>query len=313
MNQLLAENRILIVDDNPETIQVLSVLLKGEGELIFATSGQQALGMAERYLPHLILLDRQMPGMDGYETCRALKANPLTRGSAVIFITAHSSEETELFAFEAGAVDYITKPFNAAVVRARVRTHLSLKQHADALQRLANRDGLTGVHNRRYLDLQLESEFQRHLRQGLSLGLALFDLDHFKRYNDSYGHQAGDECLRVISRSVDDLIRRPGEIIARYGGEEFAIILPHTGRTEAERFGSWLCEQVRQTSIPLGRGVTGPGVTISVGVAFCVPHSRMTTRDLIRGADTALYESKARGRDCVTVTDLTAAADPLAG
>lgn len=297
MSTLQPNSVILIVDDNPDTIQLLSTLLKDKGELLFATNGQDAISLAEQELPHLILLDMEMPDMNGDETCRALKRNPLTRDCTIIFITAHASTEMELNAFDAGAVDFISKPFNPTIVNARVNTHLTLKHHADTLQRLANRDGLTGVYNRRFFDEQIEGEFRRHVRHGHCLTVVLLDLDYFKAFNDGYGHLEGDECLKQVAQALDAGFRRPGEALVRYGGEEFAVILPHTSPEASAAVGERVCRLVRELQIPHAFSKVASIVTTSVGLATHTPGSGQSVKELMKMADEALYRAKANGRN----------------
>ncbi|WP_166263368.1 diguanylate cyclase domain-containing protein [Marinobacter caseinilyticus] len=288
---------ILIVDDNPETIQLLSAQLKHKGDILFATNGRDAIALAEREVPHLILLDMDMPDMSGEETCRQLKSNPLTRACTVIFITAHTSTEMELAAFEAGAVDFICKPFNPTVVNARVRTHLTLKHQSDSLQSLANRDGLTGVYNRRFFDRKLDEEFKRHTRHGSPLAVALLDIDFFKAFNDGYGHPEGDSCLIRVAEALSSGFRRPGEVFARFGGEEFAVILPHADPESLYAVGDWICKLVRELDIPHAYSSVAPHVSVSVGISALPSGQDQTVKDLIASADAALYRAKAHGRN----------------
>lgn len=298
------QTRILIVDDMVSNIRVLSHILQDMGEVFFATSGQAAIAMAREKLPDLILLDVEMPGLNGYETCRLLKADPLLALSPVIFVTGHTSTENELRALEAGGIDFITKPLNPPVVRARVKTHLTLKRQTDLLREQADLDGLTGIFNRRIFDLKLDEECRRHRRYGVPLGLAMIDVDHFKMYNDLHGHQEGDACLRLVAQTIRDCARRPGEITARYGGEEFAFILPATELDAAFTFGELLCQKVRDLSLP-HRGAPENGiVTISVGVASLQPNDEEAPQHLVAVADMALYLAKSGGRNRVVAEEL---------
>ncbi|MGQ7273827.1 diguanylate cyclase domain-containing protein [Marinobacter sp. V034] len=294
---------ILIVDDSVASIEILSALLKDLGDIIVATNGADAVRLAEEHQPDLILLDQEMPGMDGYETCRALKANDETRHCAIIFVTAHTGQDMEVGAFAAGAVDFITKPFNAPVVIARVNTHLALKRKTDALQQLADRDGLTGVYNRRYLDSLLTTEIRRHHRQGQSLGFAMVDIDFFKAYNDGYGHLAGDDCLRNFAQCLTGMLRRPGELVARYGGEEFAIIVPNLDVDRAEGFSNWLCQGIRDLALPHAFSNIQNYLTASVGLAVGVPPQGMSVREVTLVADAALYQAKRNGRNTSVVSN----------
>ena len=192
---LAMNGRILIVDDAMENIQILHQLLREEHEVLFALSGEKALEIAQNQLPDLILLDAVMPGMDGYAVCSALRESALLCAIPVIFVTALNQPEDETRALEAGAVDFITKPFNAAVVRARVRSQLTIKRQADAMRELSLTDSLTGVANRRSFNEAMDSEWRRCARDGVPMAIIMADIDHFKDYNDTYGHQAGDLCL----------------------------------------------------------------------------------------------------------------------
>ncbi|MBT8765992.1 diguanylate cyclase domain-containing protein [Metapseudomonas boanensis] len=296
-------NLILIIDDSVDTIRLLSSMLKDQGKILFATNGETGIRLAQMQQPTLILLDVEMAGMNGYEVCAALKTDPTTQDCAVIIVTANTGMEHEIAALEAGAVDFITKPFNPPVVRARVQTHLRLQQHTAMMRQLANRDGLTGLYNRRYLDEVLSLEFERHRRQQLPLALAIIDVDHFKAYNDHYGHPQGDVCLQSVATAISTVARRPGERVARYGGEEFAVILPHTDAAGAERYGRWLCQLVRDLQIPHQSSATAPTVTISVGLAAVVPPVEGSAQQLIAAADQALYLAKTAGRNRAIVNN----------
>ncbi len=298
MNPQAERGLILIIDDNVEVIRFLYGILKDQAQVLFATSGEAGIHIARKRRPQLILLDVDMPGMDGYETCRRLSAEVDTASSAVIFITAHASMESEIKGLEAGALDFIAKPLNPPVVSARVRTHLKLRRDSEALAQLANRDGLTGLYNRRYFDEQLDKEFSRHRRQQQSLGLAFIDIDHFKNYNDHYGHQEGDACLRTVAQAIDAGTRRPGEIVARYGGEEFVAALPHCSVEEVQKYGESLCERVRDLQLAHAFSSAADIVTISVGVAAFVPGDANSPKKLIEIADLAMYMAKSAGRNC---------------
>jgi diguanylate cyclase (GGDEF)-like protein len=288
--------RILVVDDAMENVQILHGALQDEHEVLFALSGEKALEIARAQRPDLILLDAMMPGLDGYAVCAALREAAETRDIPVIFITALKTPEDETRALSAGAADFISKPVNAAVVRARVRTQLTVKRQADALRALSLTDGLTGVANRRAFDERLDAEWRRCARAGLPMALILADIDHFKQYNDHYGHQAGDACLAQAAAAMRRSAGRPQDLVARYGGEEFAILLPQLGAAGAERVAAKLQAEMEILAIPHalapGRGV----LTLSMGVAEMVPHDAATPADLVQAADTLLYEAKAAGR-----------------
>lgn len=298
------QGTLLIIDDSADMIRLLSEMLADVGRIYFATSGAEGLKLAAERRPHLILLDVDMPRMDGYQVCAQLKAAPETRAASVIFVTGSSDSDSEIKALEMGAVDFITKPLVPPVVRARVRAHLKLQLQANALARLATRDGLTGLYNRRYFDQMVEKEFQRHKRLEQPLALALIDIDHFKPYNDNYGHQEGDACLRRVAQAIGTATRRPAEVVARFGGEEFVVLLPHTAADEAAKYGDWLCRHIEELGLEHRYSSCGTHVTISAGIAVGVPADADTSQQLIRAADQALYRAKREGRNravCVTL------------
>jgi diguanylate cyclase (GGDEF)-like protein len=291
--------KILAIDDTPTNLLALGAVLGGEFALQVATSGASGLALAAQSVPDLILLDVMMPDMDGYETCRRLKADPLTRDIPVIFVTALNSAEDETFGLDVGAVDFISKPLNSAVVRARVRTHLTLKHQSDLLRSMAFLDGLTGVANRRQFDEALQREWRACLRAGTSLALAMIDIDHFKSFNDTCGHQAGDACLRTIAGVLHNDMGRPHDLIARYGGEEFACLLPDTDLVGAMVKAEHLRHAVQSLGIPHEASDTAPMVTISVGVALFIPTDELTAEQLVAAADAQLYQAKHAGRNRV--------------
>lgn len=300
-----AAARILIVDDDVGTIRMLAQVVAGLGEVVFATSGEEALTAAREESPDLILLDAEMAGMDGFATCAALRLLADMDDVPILFITSHSDPASEVRALEAGAVDFIAKPFNPRIVEARVRTHLTLKQRSDMLKRLAMIDGLTGIANRRQFDLSLAQEVRRLARGTAPLSLAMLDVDHFKPYNDHYGHQAGDDCLRAIASALTNTVHRAGELAARFGGEEFTVLLPNCDRAQARRVGDMLRRAVLELALPHEVCPTGSVVTVSVGVATLTPPLpepdgwSKAAAALVGAADRALYKAKSSGRNCV--------------
>jgi diguanylate cyclase (GGDEF)-like protein len=294
---------VLIIDDSSSTIHLLGSILGDQAQLLFASDGPSGLRLAVQELPDLILLDVEMPHMDGYAVCRALLADPRTRDCAIIIMTAHTNRESEVAALDAGAVDFITKPFNPPVVQARVRTQLRLQKQSAELNRLVNRDSLTGLYNRRHFDLALAAEFERHRRQQLSLAIALIDVDYFKAFNDNYGHPEGDRCLQKIGQAIGAAARRPGETAARLGGEEFALLIPGHTAEKALIQGERLCASMENLLIPHLHSAVKNIVTISVGVAACVPGAHDVSQLLIDTADRALYRAKSEGRNRAVIAD----------
>ncbi|MDM4764449.1 diguanylate cyclase [Pelomonas sp. SE-A7] len=288
--------RLLLVDDQPLNIQALYQVFSADYQVFMSTQATQALGLCRDRQPDLLLLDVEMPGMDGYELCRELKRTPDLADIPVIFVTAHQDAEAETRGLEVGAVDFISKPFNAGVVRARVRAQLSLKLQTDLLRRLAFLDGLTGLYNRRHFDERFELEFQRGRRSGAPLSLVLADVDFFKNYNDHYGHLAGDDCLRRVATTLKDCLKRPGDLLSRFGGEEFACVLPETDLAGALAVAMAMEQAVREQQMPHEQSDASPVVTISLGVASVQPHAGLESAQLITTADEQLYRAKAQGR-----------------
>ena len=299
MNVPATRARLLVVDDQPINIQVMNQIFAEQYQVFMATSGQQALDFCHRTPPDLVLLDIVMPGMDGYEVCTALKAAPDTCDIPVIFVTAHTDATQETRGLEVGAVDFISKPVNPAVVRARVKTQLILKCQSDLMRRLVFLDGLTGVFNRRYFDQQLATEMARALRAQKPLALIMLDVDFFKRFNDHYGHQAGDDCLRQVAQTLKASLRRPADLVARYGGEEFACVLPETEFEQAMTMARELEADVRQKAIAHIHSDVAPVITVSLGVAGFTASASGDATALLALADAQLYLAKASGRGCV--------------
>ncbi|MFO1264363.1 MAG: diguanylate cyclase [Rhodoferax sp.] len=300
--------KLLVVDDQPINIQVMHQVFGNDYQVFMATSGAQALSLCQSNPPDLVLLDIVMPGMDGFEVCTQLKANEATRNIPVIFITAHTDPAQETHGLSLGAVDFITKPITPAVVQARVRTHLTLKFQSDLLRNLAFLDGLTGVFNRRYFDQQLGVEWARASRSGTPFSLIMLDVDHFKAFNDHYGHQAGDDCLREIAASLKSCLKRPGDLVARYGGEEFACILPDTPFDDAMALAQDMEGRVRALQIAHAVSNVAAVVTASLGVGTRTLYATADALSLIRLADDQLYKAKENGRGRVCGAILPAVA-----
>jgi diguanylate cyclase (GGDEF)-like protein len=296
--------RLLVVDDQPINIQVMYQIFAADFQVFMATSGAQALAICKDNPPDLVLLDVVMPGMDGFQVCGLLKADATTRNIPVIFVTAHNDAAQETHGLELGAVDFIAKPVNPAVVRARVKTHLTLKFQSDVMRKLVFLDGLTGVFNRRYFDQQLAIEWARSARNDSPLSVILLDVDFFKRYNDHYGHQAGDDCLKQIAMALKAALKRPADLVARYGGEEFVCILPDTSFDNAMLMAHQLAQQVKAMQIPHEKSDISPFVTISLGVSARSEQPTSTksgetagnSTALVAVADARLYVAKHNGR-----------------
>ncbi len=303
---------VLLVDDSIINLRVLDKILSPDYDVRTAPSGTAALEMIHKdYLPDLILLDVIMPEMDGYEVCRILKEDEATRTIPIIFLTAMDNVDAEIKGFELGAVDYIVKPFAKPVVLARVRNQILLKQRTDMLEKLAFLDGLTGIPNRRKFEEHLKDEWQRAMRNNNPVSLMMIDVDHFKQFNDHYGHGAGDDCLRRVARVIGETGNRPGDLGARYGGEEFICVLQNTNATGAFFVAEQLRSAVAGLAVPHAYSSVGPVVTVSIGVATLIPDHRHTVKRLRELADEALYAAKEAGRNRVSVASFCAEDETL--
>lgn len=303
---------VLVVDD--EVIMRLQVkrALEQEGyRVIEAIDGEQCLNLYSQLSPDIVLLDAIMPIMDGFDCCAKLREMTNTQLAPVLMVTGLEDNQSVDRAFEVGATDYITKPIHWAVLRQRVRRLIQqfrlqqqqalLFQQLEAanqkLQRLASIDGLTQIANRRRFDEHLELEWRRSAREQSPLSLILCDLDDFKAYNDTYGHWAGDECLRQIANILQLSAKRPADLVARYGGEEFAVILPNTNAQGALIVAKSLQSQVQALNLAHVNSRICDHVTLSLGVASKIPHPQEAPIKLIAAADKALYQAKEEGRD----------------
>jgi diguanylate cyclase (GGDEF)-like protein len=310
---------ILIVDNESFVRMQLRLSLEQEGyQIVEAEDGREALTVFKQQQPDIVLLDALMPEMDGFECCTQLQLLPNGQTTPILMITGLDDQESVDHAFAVGAVDYVTKPVHWAVLRQRIRQLIQQSQLQQQqaqlqrqlemanrdLQRLASIDGLTQVANRRCFDEALHQEHRRMMRSQfctpkadpVSLSLILCDIDHFKLYNDTYGHQAGDYCLQQVAQTLADVVNRPADLVARYGGEEFVILLSETDAIGAAHVAEQICTQVRALTIPHLRSLQGH-VTISAGVATVNPCIEAQMAKLITNADQALYQAKQEGRD----------------
>lgn len=284
--------KILAVDDEAANLQILNQILKDDYAVFAARSGKAALQKAGEDKPDLILLDVVMPEMDGFEALSALKNDEATRDIPVIIITSLNSVEDEEKGFTLGAVDYITKPFNAAVVKARVQTHLKILKQIKTIERFGMMDSLTELPNRRSFDQQLALEWARAARDGTPISLLMIDLDHFKDVNDRHGHPMGDRVLQQVSGLFIAALKHVTDLVFRWGGEEFAVILPGTEADAAVREAEAVRICVAENDTPLS-------VTVSIGVASVTPAEGGSAENLTAEADRALYRAKSAGRNRV--------------
>ncbi|WP_221048832.1 response regulator [Methylogaea oryzae] len=298
--------RLLIADDQPANLKILGEALRDDYDIVIATKGHEVMHIAAGNAdPALILLDIEMPGgLDGFDVCRLLKAEEATRNIPVIFITGRDDDVNESLGLELGAVDYIVKPFRMSVVKARVRTHLKLKQQSDLLGSMAFLDGLTNIPNRRHFDEVLEGEWRRASRSGSPLSVVIVDTDEFKNYNDYYGHAAGDDCLKIVASTLSGSLHRATDFVARYGGEEFVAVLPGMDFVSAMAMAETMRHNIESlrmehASSSLGRKI----LTASFGVATVTPSRDISQEQVMKWADEALYDAKQSGKNRVVGRD----------
>ena len=323
---------ILIVDDSEDIRLLLKSILNPAGydDLLFAESAKaayEALGVGKDAQPgdetrdvDLILMDVAMPGIDGIEACGLIKENENLCDIPVVMVTALDEIKLLEVALDKGALDYIAKPFNKIELLARIRSGLRLKKEVDRrkerekklvettreleeanerLERLSSLDGLTGIGNRRSFDERIELEWSHAIRSAQPLSLIMIDVDHFKLYNDRYGHQAGDDCLKKVALLISSTIHRALDLAARYGGEEFALLLPDTNMEGARGIAEKIRAGVEGMQIEHSGSQNNNFVTISLGVASKLPVNMEKFDSFVESADKAMYRAKSEGRNRV--------------
>ena len=296
---MMRKQNVLIVDDTPKNIQLVASILKPLGYgLFFATSGKEALEAAATHEIDLILLDVMMPDMDGFETARLLKEDEIYKEIPIIFLTAKADEDSVEAGFNAGGVDYITKPFHNKELVARVKTHLhishmarQLQKQAETMQELANTDALTKMPNRLKFNTIYEHQVDLSLRYKKNLSLVFIDIDLFKNVNDTYGHKVGDTVLIEIANMLHACVRA-SDLAARWGGEEFVIISSETTREQAMQ----MAEKIRACIEEKDFDTVGH-ITCSFGVTAL--QEQDDAHSFLIRADNALYSAKKAGRNCV--------------
>lgn len=314
MAKKLDKLKVLVVEDSKVAIKAISGFLEDIGvHPQIAETGKAAIELYRNERPDIILLDIILPDIDGFEVAKEIRRlQNQDDWTAIIFLSVMSKDDDLARGIEAGGDDYLMKPVGRVVLQAKVRAMYRLVQMQRALvkltgqlndankelQRLSTTDGLTGIANRRLFDESLDREWRRCSRLKKPLSIVLFDVDHFKKYNDKYGHQEGDECLKLVAKEVARTAPRPGDLAARYGGEEFVLILAETDQEGA----CWVADLVRQnlSALNIPHGESGhKHVTISCGVTSVVPSDELSVGKLVKSADIALYIAKEHGRNRV--------------
>lgn len=311
--------KVLVVEDSKVTIKVLLNYLRRMGidHPLVAESGSDALEICRNERPDLILLDAQLPDIDGFDVARNIRAlEGSVDWTAIIFLTSKNTDDDLARGIDAGGDDYLMKPVSEVVLHAKIRAMQrlvgmqrelvlvtdELNSANKELLRLSTMDGLTGISNRRMYDDYGKREWRRCERMKQPISLVLVDVDHFKLFNDQYGHQAGDECLKSVASQVAKIGQRPTDLVARYGGEEFVLVLGETSADGARWLASRLCQKIAELNIPHHAASTRH-VTVSCGVACVIPDDDRSLDVLLKSADRALYRAKAAGRDRVVVCD----------
>lgn len=321
---------VLLVDDQEMVAEGIRRMVEDEPdiELHYCQDPRNAIQMATELKVTTILQDLVMPEIDGIMLVRFYRANPVTQDIPVIVLSSKEDPAIKSDAFSCGANDYLVKLPDKIELVARVRAHsrsYMLQRERDAayhalreiqrqleesnsqleesnreLQRLSSLDGLTGIANRRQFDKMLDKEWQRALRNCTGLTLVMIDIDYFKLYNDTHGHQLGDDCLKAVARELDHVVHRPSDMVARYGGEEFGVILPDTTEEGALQVAEKMQQTIHDLNIEHEASRVSDRITLSIGIATATPRGGQWD-ELLKQADAALYEAKSAGRNRIVV------------
>lgn len=325
--------KVLIVDDREENLLALEAILEDDNiEIIKAASGNEALKIMINRDVSLVLLDIQMPGMNGFEVAEIMRSSSKTNEIPIIFVTAINKEESYVFkGYELGGVDYIYKPIRSEILKSKVKVFLKLQnqkriivQKAEDLERkivelertktelkdlnsklsqMAKQDGLTGIANRLSFDEKIQEEWIKHKYAEKTICLMLIDIDHFKLYNDTYGHLKGDECLKRVANILSQLAKSNNGYVARYGGEEFAVVFPETPIVDAVKKAELLRKSIEGACTTENGSNMCRSITISVGICSTVPNADSSLEKFIQTSDNALYKAKKKGRNRVEYID----------
>ena len=293
-----AECNVLIVDDEPMSRMLLESILESVFTCATVESGEEAISYCEANLPDLVLLDMNMPDIDGLDVCTALKASPETNHIPVIFVTSTMDIESENACWEVGASDFVMKPVNASTLTHRIKTHLQNKLRTEFLEMMTFHDQLTGLYNRTYLTKEIPLLIKQVARDKGTVGAIMIDIDYFKLFNDTYGHLEGDICLQKVAQIISDTVKRPKDAVIRFGGEEFLVVLPYIDHQGTKLVAHQLVEAVAHAKIPHGKGIEN---RVSISAGFAVWKATDVVEDdvaaLIEDADISLFEAKELGRN----------------
>lgn len=301
--------KILIVDDHPGNIRIVAAMLQPNYKVLAANNGERAIKIAGDIHPDLILLDVMMPELDGFTVCEILKKDPKTNDIPIIFITAKTEIDDIVKGFSVGGCDYISKPFNPEELFARVNTHIELKKSKELLEKyikeleeknrkldiMSKTDYLTELANRRFMLDKLNEEIERTEKTGEKFSMLMCDIDHFKRINDTYGHQTGDLVLKEVTKLIKSVVREY-DVVSRWGGEEFLVLLIDTNIALASEIAEKIRSEIEKNIITINNSIIK--VTMSIGVTEY--SNEISISQNINNGDEAMYKSKANGRNMVT-------------
>ncbi|MCI9310490.1 MAG: diguanylate cyclase [Lawsonibacter sp.] len=294
--------KILIVDDSMVQAAQLRSILADEYDVTIAQTAEEGLRQVSSESYSLILLDVVMPGMDGFTLLKKLQEEIVTQSIPVILITSLSDVEHEQYGLVLGAVDYISKPFNPLIVRARVNTHIKLYDYRREVELRSMTDQLTGIANRRRYEGYSLEKWHEAIRLKIPFSICMFDIDHFKRYNDTFGHPAGDKVIAAVAKTVASRLHRTTDFFARYGGEEFVAISMGDPGEKIFRYLNKIRQAVEDLRIAHDPSVA-EWVTVSVGGVTIVPTMETPYSVYLKIADTMLYDAKKHGRNQVVWAD----------
>ena len=294
--------KILIVDDSPLQAAKLKSILDDEYDVTIAQKAEEGLLLVEEEKFSLILLDVVMPGMDGFTLLKKLQERIITSSIPVILITSLSDVESEQRGLALGAVDYITKPFHSPIVKARVNTHIKLYNYRRQVEEQSMTDQLTGIANRRKYELYSASKWNEAARLGLPFSICMFDIDHFKSYNDTFGHPAGDKVITAVAKAILSQLQRSTDFFARYGGEEFVALFMGENSEAIFEHVKKIRQAIERLHIPHAPGIAD-WVTVSIGGVTALPTLDSSYAVYLKIADTMLYDAKKHGRNQVIWAD----------
>ena len=293
-----SECNVLIVDDEPISRTLLESILEPVFRCTTAESGIEALLYCAENAPDLVLLDMNMPDINGLEVCKTLKQSPITNQIPVIFVTSTLDVESENACWEVGASDFVMKPVNASTLTHRIKTHIQNKLRTEFLEKMTFHDQLTGLYNRTYLTKEIPLLIRQVARDQSNIGAIMIDIDYFELFNDNYGHLEGDLCLQKVAKIISDTVKRPKDAVIRFGGEEFLILLPYIDYQGTKIVAQQLVEAVTNANIPHGKGIEE---RVSISAGFAVWKAADVVDDdysvLVEDADISLFEAKEHGRN----------------